>query len=113
MQRCRLRPSLSPPGDIALPILTFVSFAAPVLAYFWFVDHFGLNTIWIDQWNDLGVISRADSGHLTFSTLWAQHTDNRILFPNLVVLILAYTTHFNIVNEEFLSATILSCPSLC
>ena len=96
-----------PTRRIALPILTFVSFAAPVLAYFWFVDHFGLNTIWIDQWNDLGVISRRYSGHLTFSTLWAQHTDNRILFPNLVVLILAYTTHFNIVNEESLSATIL------
>jgi hypothetical protein len=92
---------------IAVPILTFVSFVAPVLAYFWFVDHFALNTIWIDQWSDLGIISHAYSGHLTLSTLWAQHTDNRILFPNLIVLLLAYATHFNIVDEEFLSATIL------
>jgi hypothetical protein len=96
-----------PTRRIALPILTFVSFAAPVLAYFWFVDHFALNMIWGDQWSDLGVISHAYSGHLTLSTLWAQHTENRILFPNLIVLLLAYTTHFNIVDEEFLSATIL------
>ena len=99
--------SPAPARRIALLILTFVSFAVPVLAYFWFVDHFGLNTIWIDQRSDLTLISHVYSGHLTLSTLWAQHTENRILFPNLIVLLLAYTTHFNIVDEEFLSATIL------
>ncbi len=91
----------------ALHILTVASFAAVVIAYLWLVDAYGLNTIWVDQWSDLGLIEHAYSGHLTFSTLWAQHTDNRILFPNLVVLLLAKTTHFNIVDEEFLSAATL------
>ena len=54
-----------------------------------------------------GIISHVFSGHLALSTLWAQHTQNRILFPNLIVLLLAYTTKFNIVDEEFLSAAIL------
>ena len=99
--------SSAPARRIALLSLTLASFAAPVVAYFWFVDHFGLNTIWIDQWGDLGIISHTFSGHLTLSTLWAQHTQNRILFPNLIVLLLAYTTNFNVVNEDFLSATIL------
>ncbi len=80
----------------------------PVAAYFWFVGHFGLNTVWIDQWSDLGLISHAYSGHLTLSTLWAQHTENRIFFPNLVVLLLAHTTHFNVLDEEFLSALVLT-----
>ena len=79
----------------------------PIVVYFWVVHEFGLNTIWLDQWSDLGVISHAYSGHLTLSTLWAQHTENRILFPNLVVLLLAYATHFNVIDEEFLSAIIL------
>ncbi len=99
--------STTPRRRVALPTLVVVIFAAPVLAYFWFVGHFGVNTIWIDQWSDLGVISRAYSGHLTLSTLWAQHTENRILFPNLVVLLLAHTTRFNVVDEEFLSASAL------
>jgi hypothetical protein len=107
MQPMSIASSSAPARRIALLILTFVSFTAPVLAYFWFVDHFGLNTIWIDQWGDLGIISHAYSGHLTLSTLWAQHTQNRIIFPNLIVLLLAYTTNFNVVDEEFLSATIL------
>jgi hypothetical protein len=39
--------------------------------------------------------------------LWLQHNENRILFPNLVVLLLAHTSQLNIVVEEFLSATLL------
>ncbi len=96
--------SSTAPSRRALPILPFVILAASTVAYFWFIDHFGLNTIWIDQRSDLGVLSHAYSGHLTLSTLWAQHTDNRILFPNLVVLLLAYGTRFNVLDEEFLSA---------
>jgi hypothetical protein len=90
-----------------IAVLTVFGFGVPIVVYFWVVHHFGLNTIWIDQWSDLGLISHAYSGHLTLSTLWAQHTENRILFPNLVVLLLAHTTHFNVVDEEFLSAIIL------
>jgi hypothetical protein len=90
-----------------LQFLTVASFAALVIAYFWLIDAYGVNTIRVDQWSDIGLIEHAYSGHLTFSDLWAQHTDNRILFPNLVVLLLAKTTHFNVVDEEFLSAITL------
>ena len=53
------------------------------------------------------LLKQTYSGHLTLLALWAQHTDNRILFPNLVVLLLAKTTHFNVVDEAFLSACLL------
>ena len=86
---------------------TVASFAALVIAYFWLIDAFAVNTIWVDQWSDLALIKQSYSGHLTLSALWAQHTDNRILFPNLVVLLLARTTHFNVVDEAFLSACLL------
>ena len=94
-----LRPSLN--------ALAFASFAALVVAYFWLIDAFAVNTIWVDQWSNLALIEQTYSGHLTLSALWAQHTDNRILFPNLVVLLLAKTTHFNVVDEAFLSACLL------
>jgi hypothetical protein len=100
----------SAPSDSRRRTLLFAavaSFAALVIAYFWLVDAYGVNTIRVDQWSDLGLIEQAYSGHLTLSALWAQHTDNRIFFPNLVVLLLAKTTHFNIVDEEFLSAVTL------
>jgi hypothetical protein len=86
---------------------TVASFATLIIAYFWLIDAFAVNTIWGDQWSDLALIKQSYSGHLTLSTVWAQHTDNRILFPNLVVLLLAKTTQFDVVDEAFLSACLL------
>ena len=98
---------------MALRVLTIAGYAALVIAYLWFIDAYAVNTIWVDQWSDLGLIDHAYSGHLTLSVLWAQHTDNRILFPNLVVLLLAKSTHFNVVDEEFLSAfTLMTATAL-
>jgi hypothetical protein len=93
--------------ETGLRILALVSFAAVIIAYFWFVDAYAVNTIWLDQWSDLTLIEHAYSGHLAVSALWAQHSDNRILFPNLMVLLLAKTTGFNVIYEEFLSAITL------
>ena len=55
----------------------------------------------------MALIGHAFSGTLHLSTLWSQHNENRIFFPNLIVLALAYTTHFNVVTEEYLSALML------
>ena len=50
----------------------------------------------------------AGSTHLfDWSSLWAQHNENRIFFPNLVVLLLARTTSFNVQIEEYFSAVLL------
>ncbi len=67
----------------------------------------GVNVIFGDQWDDVALIGHAYSGTLHFSTLWSQHYENRIFFPNLIVLALAYTSHFNVVTEEYLSALML------
>jgi hypothetical protein len=98
---------------MGLQIVTIASFATLVVAYLWLIDAYAVNTIFVDQWSDLGLIHQAYSGHLTLSVLWAQHTDNRILFPNLVVLLLAKTTHFNVIDEEFISAfTLMAATAL-
>jgi hypothetical protein len=75
----------------------------PIAAYFWLIHHYGVNTIWLDQWYNIDLI-----GHpLSFGALWAQHSEHRVFFPNLIVLLLAHTTHFNILFEEYLSAVML------
>ena len=89
-------------GPRALTALAVVGFAIPVVAYFWFVHRYGVNAIWLDQWDDINVI-----GHPTLGNLWALHNENRIFFPNLIVLVLASTTHFNIHTEEYVSGVML------
>ncbi len=90
-----------------LGILTVAGFALPVLAYFAFVNRYAVNVLLFDQWSDVALVEKAFSGHLSLGDLWAQHNENRILFPNLIVLALAYTTHLNIRTGQFISAVLL------
>jgi hypothetical protein len=90
-----------------IPIATFLGFAIPAVAYLWMMHSGSVNVVFADQWDDVALIGHADTGTLHFSTLWSQHYENRIFFPNLIVLVLGYTTHFNVVTEEYLSALML------
>ena len=100
-------PVTSPPSDWrskVIPVATVLGFAIPAVSYLWMLHTYGVNVIFLDQWNDVALLGHAYSGTLHLSTLWSQHNENRIFFPNLIVLALAYTTHFNVVTEEYLSA---------
>ena len=97
----------APARSKLLGILTVAGFALPVLAYFAFVNRYAVNVAVFDQWSDVALVEKAFSGHLSLGDLWAQHNENRILLPNLIVLVLAYTTHLNIRTEEYVSAVLL------
>jgi len=87
-----------------IPVATLLGFAIPAVSYLWMIHTYGVNVIFLDQWNDVTLIGHAFSGTLQLSMLWAQHNENRIFFPNLIVIALAYTTHLNVLTEEYLSA---------
>jgi len=107
--RKRLHEFRSAPAKTkVLGLVTVAGFAVPALAYFAFVHHYALNVVLGDQWSDVVLVGKAFSGHLNLGDLWAQHNENRILVPNLIVLLLAYGTHLNIVTEEYLSAVLLA-----
>jgi hypothetical protein len=76
-----------------VPVLTILGFLLPVVAYFWLIHEYAVNILWLDQWGDVYVIFQTHSHSLDLSALWAQHTENRIFFPNLIVVLLAHTTH--------------------
>jgi hypothetical protein len=80
--------------------LEIVALAVPVVAYFWFIGNYAVNVIYYDSWSDISLIAN-------HSALWAQHNENRILFPNILVLLQSDTTHYNVVFEESLSGAML------
>jgi hypothetical protein len=88
-----------------------IALALPVVALFWYIHHYSVNMVFADQWHDLGIIERSKAGTLTFGDLWAQHGENRILVPNLVVLLLAHTVHFDVVYEDYLSGLLLTAAA--
>ena len=68
-------------GRWIVSVVTVLGFALPLVAYFWLIHEYGVNSIWQDQWDDVNVIA-----HPSLGNLWALHNDNRIFFPNLIVL---------------------------
>ena len=88
-------------------VLTVVGFAVPVAVYIIFLQHYSVNAMWQDQWDDVPVIRQSFVHFPDWSSLWLQHVDNRILFPNLIVVALAHTVHYNITVEEYVSALML------
>jgi hypothetical protein len=71
------------------------------------IHHYGVNAIWYDQWDNVNVIA-----HPSLSNLWLQHNEDRIFFPNLIVLALAHTTHFNILIENYLGGIMVVAAAM-
>ena len=84
-----------------------LGFAIPAAVYIWFLHHYSLNVVASDQWYDVNLIGASYHGHLTLAALWAQHNENRIFFPNLIMLAMGRIDAFNVSVEEYLSALFL------
>ena len=77
---------------VAAPLLLM---SLPLLAYLWFVEHFGVSVVRTDEWTIVPLVGAFHAGQLTLSMLWAQHNENRMLIPNLIQVLLASATHFD------------------
>jgi hypothetical protein len=88
-------------------VLTVLGFGLPVIGYFWFLEHYSVNTIIGDQWDDVNIIKQSYVHFFDWGPMWAQHYENRIFFPNIIVVLLAHTVHFNIRVEENFGAVML------
>jgi hypothetical protein len=88
-------------------VLTVVGFGLPVLGYFYLLSRYSVNVVFADQWDDVPVIHQSYVHFFDWSSLWSPHNENRILFPNIIVVLLAHTVHYNIQVEEYLSAIML------
>ena len=88
-------------------LLTVLGFGLPVAGYLVLLSCYSLNVIVGDQWNDISVINGSYAHFFDWSSMWALHGENRIFFPNIIVVLLAHTVHYNIQVEEYLSAVML------
>jgi len=76
------------------------------IAYLIFVACYAKNILDADDWSVVPLVDDALHGHLTLSALWAQHTDNRMLFPNLVFVGLGNLTRDNTIVVIAFSAAV-------
>lgn len=93
-------------------ILVLVLIIAPLVIGGWYISRFSVNIPCSDEWSlvpHLQDIAEGDFAGLS-RALWWQHNEHRVLFPKLIMLILAELSDWNVIVEMYfgLFLTVLS-----
>lgn len=94
-------------------VLTALGFVVPVASYFWFLARFSVNAMIGDQWFEVPIVKASYVHFFPLHAMWAQENENRILFQNVVTILLAHFAHYNIQVEEWLGAVMLVLATVC
>jgi hypothetical protein len=78
----------------------------PLAALVWLVAQYAVAVPYWDQWELVPLLDKSYHGELTFSDLWAQHNEHRLLFPQIIMLTLARLTGWDIRFELALNIAI-------
>jgi len=92
---------------VVVQALTAAGFGVPVALYIWMVHTYAVNLVVNDQFDDVTVIRGSYVHFFDWHLLWGQHNETRIFVSNLVAVMLAHFDHFNVVDEDYLSAFLL------
>ncbi|MDX2195084.1 MAG: hypothetical protein NW207_01595 [Cytophagales bacterium] len=68
--------------------------------------NFGFFFPFWDQWELLRYIVNLKNGTIEWHTLWAQHNEHRIFFPRIIMLGIAWATHWNHAYELALNVAL-------
>jgi len=68
----------------------------PLAFLIWMIAQYAVIVPYLDQWELVPLLEKTYHGELTFHDLWAQHNEHRLVFPQLIMLLLARLTHWNI-----------------
>ena len=102
--------SRRPTAALAISVAIAVAVLAGYVAY---LARYATNGVYWDEWNWVDLMRRSYGGTLTLASLWAQHTENRMFFPNILVVTLGDVTGFSDVAFMYLGAIFLVAGVLC
>ncbi|NJK37377.1 MAG: hypothetical protein HC835_15965 [Oscillatoriales cyanobacterium RM2_1_1] len=84
----------------------FILYLSPILGTIWFVQQYGVDVPFFDQWNLPFLFEKAVHGRIRLNNLFALHNTHRIFFPRIIFLILAFISSWNIKLELYFSLAV-------
>ncbi|MEG4083969.1 hypothetical protein [Microcoleus sp. POL10_C6] len=84
-------------------IILFTLYLIPVLLLIGFVSNFSVNVPVDDEWRLASLFEKIAGGNVTFNDFWALHSNHRILFPKIIIALLAFASRWNINYQLCLS----------
>ena len=102
-----------PPGCYTIPmlpdlilmkkIIVFTFYLLPVVLLIGFVANFSVNVPIDDEWRLASLFDKIATGNVTFNDFWALHSNHRIVFPKILIAVLAFVSRWNINYQLCLS----------
>jgi hypothetical protein len=84
-------------------IILFTLYLLPVLLLIGFVANFSVNVPIDDEWRLASLFEKIAAGNVTFNDFWALHSNHRIVFPKIIIAVLAFVSRWNINYQLCLS----------
>ncbi|MEG4147769.1 hypothetical protein [Microcoleus sp. Pol12B5] len=84
-------------------IILFTLYLIPVVLLIGFVANFSVNLPVDDEWRLASLFEKIAQGNVTFNDFWALHSNHRILFPKIIIAVLAFASRWNINYQLCLS----------
>jgi hypothetical protein len=77
-------------------IILFTLYLIPVVLLIGFVANFSVNVPVDDEWRLANLFEKIATGNVTFNDFWALHSNHRIVFPKIIIAVLAFVSQWNI-----------------
>lgn len=74
----------------------FTLYFTPVLLLIGFVANFSVNVPIDDEWRLASFFGKIAGGNVTFNDVWTLHSNHRIVFPKIMMAMLAFLSRWNI-----------------
>jgi hypothetical protein len=84
-------------------VLAGVPILAPMVILGLFIDRYGVNMPFSDQWDFVSMIQESKTTGLSAADFFVQHGEQRMFFPRVIMVLLAYLTDWNIRAELFVN----------
>jgi hypothetical protein len=84
-------------------MLAAVPILAPMAVLGSFIYRYGVNMPFSDQWNFVSMIQESRTTGLSAADFFSQHGEQRMFFPRVIMVLLAYLTDWNIRAELFVN----------
>ncbi|MBW3584501.1 MAG: hypothetical protein KY448_01285 [Cyanobacteria bacterium 0813] len=84
-------------------LILFTLYLIPVLLLIGFVANFSVNVPVDDEWRLASLFEKIAQGNVTFKDFWALHSNHRIVFPKIIMAVLAFASRWNINYQLCLS----------
>jgi len=90
--------SLAPSKQVE-KIFACIAIILPPIFTICFVYKFGLTIPYWDQWELVPLLEKMHNHTLGLADLWSQHNEHRVIFPQILMVLLAYFSNWNIFLE--------------